>query len=91
MPRDYFEHYLDNGELIKVPFTYQAPLSDAVTDAAQKIASDYLGRSDYGDDWPLLYRHVRKAMGRRDRVDIERPTQDDESISRGIVNAINAR
>lgn len=65
-------------------------LDEKVVGYAQDIARGLLAENDYGDDWPILYRVVRSTMG-RDPVcpDIDHPTADDESISQGIINAIN--
>lgn len=73
-----------------IPPIYDPPLSDEVTAFAEKTAAKLLADNDYGNDWPLLYRHVRTIMNRRAVCDKDHPTLDDESISAGIVNAINA-
>jgi hypothetical protein len=78
---------------IEVPPIYNPPLSSEVIDCAQRVAADFLTYSDNiadREDWPQLYRLVRTAMQRRALADSDNPTLDDESISEGIVRAINA-
>jgi hypothetical protein len=75
-----------------IPDVYDPPLSQEVIDCAQRIATDFLnGASNlyYRDDTPLLYRLVRTAMGRRYLTRTDNPTLDDESISEGIIRALN--
>jgi hypothetical protein len=72
-----------------IPDVYVPPLSQDVIDCAQRIATDFLnGASNlyYRDDTPLLYRLVRDTMGRPGYI---HPTLDDESISEGIIRALN--
>ena len=87
----------------RIPPYYSPPISEEVADMAQKIAADELARpwddptfrsglqvaADAGDYVPL-YAFVRQMMGRDARVDVDHPSADDESISEGIVRAINA-
>lgn len=79
-----------SGHVRWIPPVYVPELSKPVVTCACTIASDLLAQNDYGNDWVVLYRHVRLAMGRSIYVDIEHANADDESISAGIVQAINA-
>ncbi len=78
-----------NGTCL-IPPIYSPGLSEDVIACAERIAAGLLSEHDFGSDWTILYRVVRTAMGRVAVCDIERPTLDDESISQGIVQAINA-
>lgn len=73
----------------EIPDRYEPPISEEVARCAQRIAAYMLSRHDYGERWSVLYRHVRSAMGRPIVADRDRPTADDESVSEGIVRAIN--
>jgi hypothetical protein len=75
-----------------VPPIYDPGISENVAACAERIAAEYLSRRRdlYVDDTPALYRIVRATMDRRVAVSVTRPTLDDESISAGIVRAINA-
>lgn len=69
-------------------------LSQYVVGQARMVARAVMedGSYDGGADTPLLYRVVRSTLGRAQVCeDIDNPTVDDESISEGIVKAINER
>lgn len=75
-----------------VPETYRAPISEEVAAFAQHVAADELATTPaMRDDVPRLYAYVRAAMGRRPAAEVDRdhPSMDDESISEGIVRALN--
>jgi hypothetical protein len=75
-----------------IPDVYDPPLSQDVIDCAQRIATDFLNGNpefQYYMKTPALYLLVREAMGRRSLANKYAPTLDDESISEGIIRALN--
>jgi hypothetical protein len=84
-----------------IPPIYSPDLCAEVIDCAHRSALEIIARdasrptsarADFATHTPLLYQCVRGTMGRSlVPRDVERPTLDDESISEGIVRALNGR
>lgn len=84
---------------VAIPPIYAPSISEEVVTSAERIAAELLTSSPtYShpreDSTPALYRVVRATMGRAPVAIIDGSAPyplDDESISEGIVRALNAR